>query len=670
MAGTAPFNEWFRRSSTAPASTVPGSCVVSQSQERAIANCRENFIKKNCASLASTAEEFQSLSTCSLADVQPPSDEFWRHCRDDISNAVIEAFRKLKELGPEAERIGEQAHQACVEKNLRETISLPHIQNAQVRADREEQEFRKKFRECLSTEIAIIRPPHVPHILPSLAELKAAVTQIGRLQSCFRLEERTKVVCPMLATLMPIPGGAGAVRFRAALPGALLAGGEAGARAVVRDMAETVTGELSRMRRGTTAAKELATVSHLEEILRPIQSVEMQRVLSRSGFDLEALTRGIIDSDQGKLFAVWDKAVLQASPQSDRFILQLQGRASTPASSALQELLNNNGYSGRTILPRGTPPAAEVSPQQIRQVFTDVPAMRNFLHELPGLQDAFEAFNNGQISKEAFQRRVAANLFHNDGTGVATNSGFWQSQFVEKIMPGILGSSDNPLSRNFFENTVFAGERDSAGLMRPRYGAPISPEGALHAVLDRLSQGTATGIQKIFLEMGGQNISQLESAILNNPTGTIAQLRGIRENLPRMGTPTVEQRRVLEAFVDVAIARIEQQQKFFDQNLRVTRTADGKLESLTLRSNDGAGASSITLTASTPATEIESALNRFFAAEQKANGPTIASPRMNSLMPAVFFAQNPCSTPGTPAIGATPIRATPNPSPAQAELEQ
>lgn len=170
-----------------------------------------------------------------------------------------------------------------------------------------------------------------------------------------------------------------------------------------------------------------------------------------------------------------------------------------------------------------------LSADEARAVFKDAFMLIGYLHDLPGLIDAIVEHESGKSTREGFQKRVLANLFHN---GPAL--GFWG--FLSNVLvPGQLEKSENANTRRVFANTVFenpadASHADTSLIVKPHYPFPASYEGLLHAIADRLSQGTRGGIIKIYWEIVKFTppLKAIEDLVVNNPKQTIQQIEAIQ----------------------------------------------------------------------------------------------------------------------------------------------
>jgi hypothetical protein len=366
---------------------------------------------------------------------------------------------------------------------------------------------------------------------------------------------------------------------------------------------------------------EILSIQHQRDLLVAAQSRELAWTLTDLGVDREALTMGIVDSDAGKLKLVWQTSVLEPSASSDAFLEFLQGRGAPRAALELRQLLDQAGFQGLALL------NPHLTKDQLRRLLTALPVLRGFLHELPGLQRAFVAFEKFEITPRQFRLRVAANLFHNDGAGSSSDAGFWQVVLTRNWLPQALDGSDDPVARMFFKETVFQG-RIEDGRVRPRYPAPISCEGLVHAILDRTSQGTRGGLLKLMAELQNSDVEHSAEVLNKSPQLTVEQLQGILTSLARMPFLNDRQKGDIATEITIRITRLQREIAFLKERIIFSgETGTGQALALYFK-----GESSPTiLLPDAPPEWVAQQIDRLLQEEERANGnPMLLEP--NSLL--------------------------------------
>ena len=592
------------------------SCEWSRDELKVIESCRREYVRLGCDALGSDEASRAKLSSCRPDEIaQSPfslrrTGETLRSCRDGVGEKIAQIYRSVRDFPQTVQRgfqaagaIGAQAQRACEERGAGADVSLPWIADPADRRTREARVKQNEMRECVAAEFDRLRPPQLPRLLPSLDELESLVI-------CLNPAARSQVACP-LAIQMIAGGAMSELAIRGAIRAGLLARGARATAALAR--AEKRLDALFDL---ASVEKERQTISHLRDLVRSLKSPAVERAARDLGIDAEAFAQAIADSDEGKLMARWESSILQKSRASDDFLNLLQGKSESAAGRALRELLDRSGYQGRNLLP-------SLNKDQLRAIFGATPALRTLLHELPGIQTAAAALNDGEITVAAFQQRVAANLFHNDGAGPGSNVGFWQQSLVGKFVPEALKSSAIPGARDFLKGTAFED-----------YGLPISAGGALHASLDRLSQGTRGGALKIFHELGG-SLDAIVPALSDNPSMTLDQLRAMSRRLPEIGAIASRQRDVLTTLIESQSSRLRQEISFIRDNMRV-ETDGAKTKSIRLRYEDETGKSTeVTIDRSTSPEESAKAMDAFLRSEERLHGEPMSGlpPRKLPVLP-------------------------------------
>ena len=260
-----------------------------------------------------------------------------------------------------------------------------------------------------------------------------------------------------------------------------------------------------------------------------------------AGINRDALYNGMADSDKGK-HSSYKKLLTEASPASDALLAFCKGEG--PGGSVLREILKDGGL-GDALLLNPT-----LTNAQLRELFQKVPGLQGFLHEIPGMADALTALEVGALTRDQFKAQIRANLFHN-GPG----EGFWKL-LAEVFMPGAMrGAGYDPAV--VFSGTVF-GKGEGGKLSYPM---PVSAEGVVHTVSDRLSQGTTGGVIKIYYEIIGfsKPLQAIAELLVLNPQQTTAQFDALAAHVPTLaqrGAVTPEQSRQLTTLVDLGKTRL------------------------------------------------------------------------------------------------------------------
>lgn len=262
-------------------------------------------------------------------------------------------------------------------------------------------------------------------------------------------------------------------------------------------------------------------------------------------------------------------------------------------------------------------------------MIAEVPVLRGYLHEAPGMQLAIRDFNSGNISKEQFRERFLANLGHN-----GPNEGYW-SILSNNLVPNALAKAQHPKAKSLFEGTIYQSGKTANGVAVPVYPSPQSVEGVVHSVFDRLSQGTRGGVDKIFYELGGAKLAaspktaireigmapntglQLPHEMLvGNPEKTMLQLKALQKHAGTSPIFTKTQQGELSQFVNGAITRLEKQNQFVKENLDVVRDEKGVIQKMTLRFQN----QKITITNDTQADEVADSMSKMLHHEENLHG--------------------------------------------------
>jgi hypothetical protein len=308
---------------------------------------------------------------------------------------------------------------------------------------------------------------------------------------------------------------------------------------------------------------ENLSLSHQDDVIQAVNNPKLKKSLSKLGFDFKAYVKGVIQSDKGKLKAYKDLLTNQ-SAKSDLLLNVLKGDKNSKSAKALKELLEQSGLKPPHLL------NPSLTNKELREIFKENPKLINFLHELPGISDAIMAFEAGKISKKEFLNQIKVNLFHN-----GPNEGFWKF-FSQNLIPQDLAKGSRKTKR-FFENTVFAGKKNADGVIVPQYRSPISLEGNVHLLFDRVSQASQGGILKIFEELAqtvkANPIVHMKTVLTDNLNGTLKQLDAIKDQASK--TLSDKEYNLFYDLVKQAKNRIKQNQRYLAKNIKFNDLGGG-----------------------------------------------------------------------------------------------
>lgn len=622
-------------------------CASSESQKIAILNClREQ-----------ESEECEGFSKEQRRNCFDPDDQievnYSKACAVGTVEGVKATIKGVTEIALNAvtwaqDRRGynhgvvEKAHSSCredstvrkafdiAERTRQNTIAFEFARSAYSAAN-------DAYTKCFAREKSRGDAFGVSFELPDLT----AVTGVVRcLNSRSQAEMVCSVVVPMAAT------GAAAAVIKQAVK-------TAAGRAMSftkgdrhKKIIDDYLGDLEQNQKLTMAEK--LSLSHQKDLLAFIGNPRTQELIKKLDIDERALMYGILDSDLGKLDR-FKKLLVEKSPQSDRLLAVLSRKDTTsPAGKAFAEFLDENGFPGRGFFN----PA--LSPDEIRSGFQAHGILTGYLHEAPGISNAIEALNQGRISKADFKKRIGANLGHN-----GPQAGFWD--FLSGITSKQIASSD--IGSKFFKDTIFEGDT-VAGKTQVKYISPMTNEGLVHTLVDRLSQATSGGDVKIFYELAGKSLndnhavpigaiptasgSQSGLGILKNllsgdkATGvvpnaiqTLEQFKALREIALRKPDLSAQQKSSYSDLVKLAEGRTKALQDHMDAGtVSYVSGKDGKLEKIILTGPKETGSKFVgTISADTPTLRAMEMVKTYLAKEELLHGDPIrdlGAPRMAS----------------------------------------
>ena len=371
------------------------------------------------------------------------------------------------------------------------------------------------------------------------------------------------------------------------------------------------------------APKEVKSILHQQDLITGTRNPEVIKVLKKAGVDFQGLKFGMLDSDVGKILAFQEDLLLKPTKDSDELFDNLRGVSKSPAAQELRTILKKNGFTHPHLL------NPSLENHEIRQIIAEVPVLRGYLHELPGMQLAIRDLNAGSISKRQFRERFLANLAHN-----GPHEGYW-SFLSNNIVADALANAKHPRAKELFANTIYESKKLPNGVVVPKYPSPQSPAGIVHCVFDRLSQGTRGGVDKIFYELGGAVLANNPKAairsigiapntglqlphemLIGNPEKTMRQLLALQHHAGTSSLFSKTQQTELSHFVGGAILRLAKQNKFIKDHIDVIKDQSGVIQKLTLRFQD----QSIAMTNDTPAEAVAAAMNKMLHHEESLHG--------------------------------------------------
>lgn len=350
-----------------------------------------------------------------------------------------------------------------------------------------------------------------------------------------------------------------------------------GAYRNVRNGKEATEAAINKIKGQEGLAKGLAenkSIAHQDDLLDFIENKEVMDELRKVGFDKDSFIRGVVDSDMGKLKAYKELLTVDDPQGKSRALYDfLQGKGPKEAVEVLDEIFKGAGLEGKYLL------NPDIPPEKLRELFKNAGAIQGYLHELPGMADAVMLFNSGKLTREEFKKQLTANLFHN-----GPDTGFWKYVLGDQFVAGTMKNSDDQALRSFFKGTAFEGQTVD-GVTMARYPSPISVEGTMHSLMDRMSQGTRGGVDKIFEEVPGNHIGRMASLLRNNPEGTLAQLQMLKDVTAKNPNLTQAQKDVADKIISNAQKRLETYNTNIDSVIKVSKNADGEEVMSVLKKN-------------------------------------------------------------------------------------
>ncbi len=314
---------------------------------------------------------------------------------------------------------------------------------------------------------------------------------------------------------------------------------------------------LSIFKKTRKTKAELSSIEHQRDVVTSVRG-KLKLELEKSGFLFKHYKKGVIDSDMGKL-PEFKKLLFEKSEKSDLLLDFLKLQGNEKSKKVLLEVLEKFPTKQRALLN----PA--LSNDQIRSLFKKHPVLQHYLHEFPGMADPLYFYNSGLITKEDFKNQLLTNMFHN-----GPHAGFWKF-YSEGTIPGLVGK--DPKAKNFFLNTAYEGIKTKSGFIAPKYPGPLSYEGYVHVVFDRLSQGTKGGVGKIFEEIrkfpGQSDVEKMASLIFDNPPGTQEQLSALYDLAEEDTNLNEEERKAIKKLIQDTQSRMNSYISFVAQHFEL-----------------------------------------------------------------------------------------------------
>lgn len=311
-------------------------------------------------------------------------------------------------------------------------------------------------------------------------------------------------------------------------------------------------------------AKERTSLLHQKDLLDAlVENPGLYKRINREGFDLDAYLRGTLDSDMGKLSS-YQNLFFEDSQKGRLLIDFLQGRAPRKSQRVIDQVLRESGYSKKTrtfINP-------ELSREEVRQYFKEVPAFIGYYHEFPGITDAILAYERGVLSRREFHAQLKANLFHN-----GPDEGFWKL-LGHIIIPN--SQTDDLVVPRFFKGTIFE-SADQAGQLT--YGSPTTFESFVAVFFDRMSQGSKGGYLKIDHELAFMDpLDNVRNLVLEDSIDwTIDQLELLAKQAKKSKQLTDSQKDLVVDLARKGSARLETYRRNMANVISMPRGEDGKV---------------------------------------------------------------------------------------------
>lgn len=483
-----------------------------------------------------------------------------------------------------------------------------------------------QFNLCVSrkaSKLIDFKHPSIPSLDKALETAKELRAQFA----CLRPDARAQLLCPVVA--LTVSGSlAPNVAFR------VIAAAKASRS--VRFLEEQLQG----------ASRKAVQLSYLHQIdlIKATESPAFKEAGGKLNLDMTALQRGIERSDLGKDMRHWNTTFLRDDPQADRIREIFMGRGEGPAAELMQDILKKH-FDNRPLLP----PSMNAS--EARAYLLEHGPLRGFGHELPGAWQTLEQYEVdlaklpvGSPRREALRLRAERELLANFGHN-GPNAGFAEV-FGGTIIPGYLQSRG--LSIDPWLETAYAAPNGRRALA---FFIPKSKEGLIHTAIDRGSQGSRGGIEKIFFEQTPPQFEAARSTVTIAEVGNIGrtpalntlyddlmtsnvvnsrlQLRKLREAINDSevtGYLITSERQALSRYVEQLDQRLGAQSRFLESGtVRAIRDSEGTdpsaISRLEFHYTNAAGEQVVDLvTQNSTLDQMFESFNRLMDAEARLNG--------------------------------------------------
>lgn len=567
----------------AGASTL-AACPLKPGEKEKIQSCLKSLQEYNCEAYSTSSELKNKVSTCHIDEIRSSvSQDIWdigQGCNNAIKNAVEEIRKNYKKGDEICEQITKSnQYQYFQSKIKKEPTRREYWEQF------ERETLNEDIKKCKVSGRGFVKATnaHIPW-----SELWDGIKEMNRQAHCFKLEHRAELLCPLA------PGVLGL--------GTTVIVGAVGVGNFVRSSlirtekwASVGNRKINEVKHHASQAKEHASIVHQQDLLDASSNPKLAKRMSDANLDIQMLRDGMIDSDMGKL-RHYSAQMTDGSTQSRDFIRILQGKGKEPETSIVKDIFKESGMGGRTLLP------SHLEVDAVENVLKSNPALSGYLHELPGIRNAFTAFEKGEINASQLKIRIKANLFHN-----GPHEGYWQN-FGENMVPVLLKDKDEN-TRSFLKGTVFEGEvKDN--VISARYPSPISAEGIFHSTMDRMSQGTRVGMLKILDEVGGtttvdnpkvklsewkvmnpniNGMGQVQSVLKDNIDGTLRQLEALKKNTFDMKNLNPMQKSALIDIADASIERLKKTKEYIKKSVKFSPDGVSPPEKIILEYKDANG---------------------------------------------------------------------------------
>ncbi len=618
------------------------SCVMSRSQADLVQICLAKFKANECDKFQFEGETANYLITCNPEELETSNnDEFFslvESCGGGIKKSITDLIEKTPENMAHAYQFAKDTLNGTFEaKKAKETADRAvgceakygeTLRDVRIKANTpgpNKEANRKKLVEYTGCVYGV----NIDKTAYDYASefTKGTYDEVRKFAGCYKKQYQAQVACAVTASFAV--GGIASKAVGAGMQGVI--------RLSTLGKLKKVDKLFETLRKEGLVDKELKTIDHLQDLVSVSENPRVRQLMKDMKIDVEDFSVGVVNSDFGKFGKIWQDRVLRKGPDSDAVINALKAEGSSPSAAAMREIFSDSGM--KSFLSRN------LSNDEIRDVLTKKPVLQGYLHEMPGMLDSIQDLENGfdklsaaekKIRVEKFKTRMKTNLFHN-----GPNAGFWKT-FGENILPGQL--DDNPLAQKFFKDTAFDGGPNARGTTVPKYPGPVSKEGVLHTLFDRMSQGTRGGMDKIFNELNPvldknktpkiklgelkgfdgkpSGLGGLREVMIGNPEKTLEQLNALKLHVSTLEAGkkvTAVEMEQLKLMISEGEMRLKKQLEFTEKNVKVG-SEKGSVQYFELKGADG---KIVRIDGNTPSDEALASLQKFMKEEEALNGDPI-----------------------------------------------